>query len=114
MGVHTSAKLFKSLNDFLLIHEILFLLYINHLENRFFFGLQACRYRDALSSLNFISSEHPDLDACLSQSFNRDQHIVLKFVLDPRDGKEIHLFFQTGNNVLHQLLSVLHRSLSLL
>jgi hypothetical protein len=38
----------------------------------------------------------------------------LKFVLDPRDGKEIHLFFQTGNNVLHLLLSVLHRSLSLL
>lgn len=46
---------------------------------------------DALSCLDLVSREHPNLKACLSQRLDSLQHVLLKFVFNTGDSQELHL-----------------------
>lgn len=70
--------------------------------------LQASRNCNALSSLNFVTSEHPYLNSCLSQCIDSFKHILLQLIFNTCDGKEIHLVLKRHDCLCDLLVSVNH------
>lgn len=49
---------------------------------------------DASGRLQFISGQHPNLDAGISEDFQSVSNIILKLILHTGHGEEFHVSFQ--------------------
>jgi len=73
-------------------------------------AFQVCGGSDALGGLNFVSSQHPNFDACLLEGGDGVAYQVLQLVFHPRQTTESAVQFQ----LLHLLFFFLGLSLVLL
>lgn len=55
--------------------------------------------RDTNSSFDFITSEHPDFNAPITNIFKRGFDVFLESILNPSDTEEFHALFQQFNGL---------------
>lgn len=66
---------------------------------------------DTLGSFNFVTSQHPNLDASLAEHINGLKNVFLKLIFNTSHGKEVHFKLKTGNSFRNFFLTVDHASL---
>jgi len=74
--------------------------------------LKTCRDRNTLGCLNLVASEHPNLNASLSQCVNCLEHILLQFVFNTSHSKELHFILERHDCFRDFLLAIAHASFS--
>lgn len=69
-------------------------------------ALEPGTHRNARGSLHLVPSEHPDLYASASQTFNSKRDLVLELIFDSRDAQQLHVRLQLVDTVLYTLFSI--------
>jgi len=79
----------------------------------FISGLQTGGNGNTLCCLDLVSSQHPDLNTCLSQNVNSLKNVVLKLILNTCYGEELHLVLQALDCLGYLALTINHACFSL-
>ena len=69
-------------------------------------ALEPGTHRNARSGLDLVASEHPDLYASTSQTFDSKRDLVLELIFDSRDAQQLHVRLQLVDTVLYTLFSI--------
>ena len=68
--------------------------------------LERCRDGDAASSLDLVSSEHPELDACVSDGLDGYADVFLQLVFDAGDAQQLHVLLEALDHCAAVLFAV--------
>ena len=79
---------------------------VSHEEQLFFVGLEAGGDGNTGGCLDLVSSEHPNLNACVPEAFDDDSDVVLELVLNTRDSEQLRFGLELFNALGDSLFSI--------